>query len=361
MPKSRGRRKTTKKSPPRHHAEPLGGRPARGHYDVGRFSSPTKKIVHGLLLNQDVPPDLLVELLPAMLWLESATGKRANLCTSSCTTLHFAYAALGIQAQPRAVDLFVVDKRTGQRTLYGRPDPHWSGSTFHGHCVLWLPASRRILDPTVEQYPQVRRYQLGPICGRLTASMALPGDQDRLARGELPPGSHLAVKREELLLVYTAVSEEFDDVVMSAPAVRDNLPEVQRSGRNLASWTLDVLREPDIIERARRAPHPRLRALLDLLAGAETIHQDGQDMRFVLADDPAASPRTLDELNGLLSPRADQRTTEDQPQLIPVPRATLPSELPDLPHDTVVDIDAAGPTPPDDRPRRGLLARLRRR
>ena len=68
-------------------------------------------------------PDLMVELLPALLWLDHAAGHPASLCVSGSMTLHHAYAAVGIDAQPRAVDLWVHDERTGARTLYGRPEP----------------------------------------------------------------------------------------------------------------------------------------------------------------------------------------------------------------------------------------------
>jgi hypothetical protein len=169
--------------------------------------------IGGLLISGLAPPDLMVELLPPMLWLEDAVGHPRNMCVSSCVTLHYAYTALGIEAHPRAVDLVVTNQRTDTRTLYGRPDPYWSEATFHGHCVLWLPGSGRFIDPTVEQYPDVRDYGLGPICGRLAASLATPEQQARIAHGELIPGTHVGVEREDLLL-YPTIGHEFDDVVM---------------------------------------------------------------------------------------------------------------------------------------------------
>lgn len=237
-----------------------------------------------------------------MLWLEHATGHPANLCVASCVTLHFTYAALGITAEPRAVDLVVANQRTDQRTMYGRPDPSWSGTTFNGHCVLWLPGSGRFIDPTVEQYPDVRRYQLGPICGRMTGSMATPDQQARMAAGELIPGSHVGVRREDLLLLYTTVGHEYDDVVMASATVRDNLAEFQRAGRNLAVQTLALLSQPEVINRARQTPHSRVRALLDLLDGAELNDADDHELRFVLHSDPARTPRRLDELARSISP-----------------------------------------------------------
>lgn len=66
-------------------------------------------------------------------------------------TLHYAHQQLGIAAQPRAVDLVVRDNRHGTRVLYGKAEPSWEDDAFHGRCIRWLPGSRRIIDPTVEQ------------------------------------------------------------------------------------------------------------------------------------------------------------------------------------------------------------------
>lgn len=256
----------------------------------------TMSAIGGLLLSGHAPPDLMVELLPPMLWLEHATGHPANLCVSRCVTLHFAYAALGITAEPRAVDLVVANQRTDQRIMYGRPNPSWSGTTLHGHCILWLPGCGRFIDPTVEQYPDVRRYRLGPICGRVAAAMATPDQHAQMHAGELVPGTHLGVQREDLLLLYTTVEHEYDDVVMSGPSVRDNLAAHERAGRTLALQALALLGQPQIVERARQAPHPRLRALLDILDGAELNDDDHDELRVILYGDQSRTPRRLDEL-----------------------------------------------------------------
>ncbi|MGH3889164.1 MAG: hypothetical protein ACRDSZ_21835 [Pseudonocardiaceae bacterium] len=159
-----------------------------------------------------------------------------------------------------------------------------------------MPGSGRFIDPTVEQYPDVRDYGLGPICGRLAASLATPEQQARIARGELIPGTHIGVEREDLLLLYTTVGHEFDDVVMSGAPVIENLAEAQRSGRNLAAQCIAILCQSDVIERARQTPHPRVRTLLDLLAAAETTDDDAGDLRFILPGDSDRRGRRLDEL-----------------------------------------------------------------
>ena len=349
MPKSRGRRKPAGKSQPRR--RPTASPPTvgadglvHGRYAVGRGSSVNKKIAD-LLLSDAAAPDLLVELLPALLWLEHARGHPRNLCVSACVTLHHTYAALGITAHPRAVDLVVANQRTDGRTFYGRPDPYWSDTTFHGHCVLWLPASKRFIDPTVEQYPEVRHYRLGPICGRMAAARITADQRAALSRGEMPAGTSIGVKRGELLLLYTTVDPEFDDVVLSSPVVVETRDDAERSGRNLASQALLLLNRPEIIDRARRAPHPRVRALLDVLAGVDGFVGDG-DWRFTLPD--GTTPR-LDEIT---LPSAEA-PAEGSPSAITTERPN--PGTPETIHAAALDVG------PPSRPRRRLLDVFRRR
>ena len=106
------------------------------------------------------------------------------------------------------------------------------------------------------------------------------------------------MRREELLLLYTTVDHEFDEIVWAGPAVQDNLAEVKRAGRNLAMQALALLSQPEVIDRARQSPHSRVRALLDLLGGAE-LDDDDHELRFVLHGDPARTPRGLDDLTRL--------------------------------------------------------------
>ncbi len=101
---------------------------------------------------------------------------------------------------------------------------------------------------------------------------------------------------KDLLLLYTTVGHEFDDVVTSGAPVIENLAEAQRSGRNLAAQCIAMLCQPDVIDRARQTPHPRVCALLDLLAAAETTYDDADDLRFILPRDSDRRGRRLDEL-----------------------------------------------------------------
>jgi hypothetical protein len=132
----------------------------------------------------------------------------------------------------------------------------------------------------VEQYPGVRDYGLGPICGPLAASLATPEQQARIA----------SLWSAGICCCSTQPS------VMSGVPVIENLAEAQRSSMNLAAQCIALLCQPDVIDRARQAPHPRVRALLDLLAAAETTYDDADDLRFILPGDSDRRGRRLDEL-----------------------------------------------------------------
>jgi hypothetical protein len=271
--------------------------PARGRYEPGRLNSMTEDHLTSLLFSGKAAPDLMVELLPSVLWVYHMTGQRANMCVSGSMILHYAYAQLGIVAEPRAVDLVVSDERTGKRIMYGRPDPYWDGETFFGHCVLWLPGSRRFVDATVEQYPEIRRYKLGPIVGRTAAVGGGPAAQAAIDRGELPPGTHIGVQRNDMLLLYTAVHEDFRDVVTTAPVVRDNIELARRAGINLASHALALWRLPEVVDRIRQAPCPRLHTLLDAIGNAEASVDENGDFRFALASaDGHVTNQRLDDI-----------------------------------------------------------------
>jgi hypothetical protein len=260
MPKSKRRKKSGRNG----RSVRRSGNPARGgklppaRYDVGRVRSPDHILV-GLLLNDDVAPDLLVDLLPAALWMYENDGTAGNRCIDAAATLHYTYGFLGITAEPRPVDLVVSNQRTGQNIQYGRPDPRWSDSVFEGHCVIHLPDSKRFIDPTVEQYPEVRRFRIGPICGRTVAAQVSTPDQLRaIEHGELPPGTHMGVQREHLLLLYTVADAAYDQIIMASDSVRSHEAELRRSGMNLAAKSIDLLRNPNTAQRARRAPRPAI-------------------------------------------------------------------------------------------------------
>jgi hypothetical protein len=309
MPKSKGRK-------PKNAARPrpaASGRPGSGEqtrprvggqkYDVGKLRYPLEA-VGAIAFAPEVSPDLAVELLPAALWIHHLNGRPANACVDAAMTLRHCYEQLGIESQILPVDLVVSNQQNGQRNLYGTPTPSWDGRVFHGHCVVYLPGSRRFLDATVEQYPEVRGLRLGPICGKM-AGVAAHSDEDLAAfqRGVLPAGAQLGVKREHLLLLYTTLHGRYADVVDEGLSA-DDQAKIKRSGINLAAMTLDVLRHPDAIGKARRAPHRRVQQLLKQLDGVESEVDDAGDVRYLVPGYTGGHPlgARLDELPGLAGP-----------------------------------------------------------
>ncbi|GAA0911052.1 hypothetical protein [Pseudonocardia zijingensis] len=303
MPESR-KRKPKKKSTPLRSLPPVS---VPGRYSAGTLKLSDERV--GGLLSPDVPPDLLIEALPAALWLNVMSGQRANVCVDGSMILHFAYQQLGIVAEPRAVDLVIHDARTDRRVFYGRPDPWWDGTTFHGHCILWLPGSRRLIDATVEQYPEVRKYRLGPIIGRSVVARGTEEQREAVARGELVPGSHIGVKREALMLLYTTVSEQFKDVVADGPLVQETRELYRRAGVNLASTALQYFRHPEIVERVKLAPYPRVHKLIEAIGGAKVQVDKSGDMWFKLKNGDGEDLQL--RLDDVPVPDDDPRVPED--------------------------------------------------
>lgn len=295
-----------------------------------------------MLLDAESHPDRLVELLPPLLWLYHVAGMPANQCVNGCMVLKHAYTTFGIRAEPTAVDLTITDRSTDAAPVfYGRADPYWDweSSTFHGHCALWLPRSGRLLDATVEQYPEVRRYQLGPVLGRIAATSATREDAEAIASGVLPAGTHIGVERGDLLLLYTTAGEQYRGVVDGElPAGLDE--QARRAGRNLASHALTMLRIPEVAQRVRRGPYPRLHAMLDAVGTCEfstdfrgdywfhtetgQVRIEDLDVPQTPAEPPAPAPSVLPE--GMQDPRAQSimQETSVAAQLLAPPAASEP-------------------------------------
>jgi hypothetical protein len=90
------------------------------------------------------------------LWyLMLSVGEPANHCLDAVLTLQAAYRTFGIEAVPAPAELFVDDGRGGP-TGYGDPHPRFEDGYLVGHAGLWLPESRRFIDPTVQQFPEIR-------------------------------------------------------------------------------------------------------------------------------------------------------------------------------------------------------------
>jgi len=255
--------------------------PMRGNRDV----------LDGLL--RFAEGDVLVELLLPVMWASVLEGAPSNVCVDACMVLKHAYAQFGIRSEVRVVDL-VVQQAGGRRWEFGTPTPSWSGeagNVFNGHAVLALPDSGRYVDPTIEQFEVVRRLEKGPLIGK-----AVGGTMPTLAGEDLfAPGVMFAAKRENLTLIYTIAEERYSQE-MESRLTQYATDGHRRAGVNNATLALLMLRIPEVIERARKAPYPRLQALLDAVGQAEERNIDG-NLHFMLSGpDGLPTPVTLDQI-----------------------------------------------------------------
>ncbi|NUK01113.1 hypothetical protein [Streptomyces lunaelactis] len=234
-------------------------------------------------LLEKAPPEQLVELLMPHLWASIAeeSGAPSNICVDAALTLRHAFGQYGIRSVIQPVDLIIRDQR-GNEEVYRTSEQSWSadGTVFHGHCLLALPDSQRIVDATVEQFEQVAAVGAGPLIGK-TAAADIEAPPGQL----LPERSTLVLQRGQLLLRYTVVEEPLASIINDQqPYVRSHAAEHHRAGVNLASLMLLALRDPEVIGRARQTPYPRLRALLRAVAGADHDVDSERNFRFLLPD-----------------------------------------------------------------------------
>ena len=235
----------------------------------------------------------LVDLLLPLMWAGVSEGGPSNICVDACMVLKHAYAQFGIRSEVRVVDL-VVNQPGGRRWEFGSPTPSWSGeagNVFNGHAVLALPDSARYVDPTVEQFEVVRRLNMGPLIGKAVGGTVSPTAGEDL----FAPGLMFAAKRENLTLIYT-IAEEHYSLELEERLEQYVTDGHRRAGANNAALALMMLRIPEVIERARKVPYPRLQALLDAVGDAPERNIDG-DLHFMMpGPDGSTAPVTLDRI-----------------------------------------------------------------
>lgn len=289
MPKSRKRQpKRIPLGPGKMPVRPLSktvlgpdGRQSTVAYRPGRLKVDTEQAVW---MMTKVPPDFAVTFLPTVLLVDHLRGRNANVCVDACLLLKRIYALLGIDARITPVSV-TVQPPDGGISVYGA-NPRWDAKVLVGHCVLWLPDLQRLVDPTVQQFPELA-HEDGPFIGRVgAASHALPG--------ELPVGSDIPIPRNGVQLLYGVVGTE--SLILDSEQARHAEELNPKSPANLAGWALSIMEMPDIAPRIRSAPFPRIHALMDAIAGAE-VDAGPAGYRFLLpGPDGALTPTWVDDI-----------------------------------------------------------------
>ncbi len=226
---------------------------------------------------QHAKPEQIVELVLPFLWTAITKDRApANICVDACMTLRNAYGQLGVRAELLPVTV-AIRKKDGTGTLYGSLTPRWSGTEWSGHCALVLPDSERFVDPTIEQFDEVRRIGMGPMVGKLALSTH---DSGMLVE----PGAQVMLQRGDLVLTYTVAGPEALASIVEHPEAIAHADGHLRTGVNTASLMLAALRSEDVRGRAMQSPHPRVRALLRAVGDAPYMSDGAQDVRFGLPD-----------------------------------------------------------------------------
>jgi hypothetical protein len=110
-------------------------------------------------------------------------------------------------------------------------------------------------------------------------------------------GSHIGVRRNDLTLLYTVVSEQYTRIAEQSPLANQHAASYRKAGINLASHALTLLRLPDVLDRVRQAPYPKLQALLDAIGDAPVAPDDAGDFYVTLPGPDSVELSTrLDEI-----------------------------------------------------------------
>lgn len=211
------------------------------------------------LLTQGSGEVLAIQLLP-LLWVKMAEGERANACLDACAQLQHAYRQFGIRAEILPVGV-VIHHPDGRRTQYATDEPRWHDDTsLVGHTILLLPDHDKLVDPTIEQVPEIRALRQGPVIGRIPEE-----SRHALHDGE----TSFAVQRADLLIEYQPVRPRHRDRLLSGPLLARNDAQYRRGAINLAALAVQAFRGTGAVDRIRQTTaFPRLTALLDVIGDA---------------------------------------------------------------------------------------------
>lgn len=193
--------------------------------------------------------------------------------------LKYAYQQFGILAEVLAVGV-VIHHPNGGRTQYATDRPRWhDDNSLSGHTILLLPEHGKLIDPTIEQVPEIRALRQGPIIGRIPEQ-----SRHALHDGE----TSFAVQRADLFVEYQPVPRELQDRLLDGPLLVRNDDQYRRAGINLAALALQALRVPEVIGRIRQTTtFPHLLALLNTIGDAPfDVDEHTGDVLIAMPDGP---------------------------------------------------------------------------
>jgi hypothetical protein len=182
-------------------------------------------------LMRSVPDEVLplAALAAVWLWNLAEDGEEAAHCVDGCLTLHCALAEYQIGSNVEAVQLQL--HGNGRNTFYGsQQGPRYNpDGTFNGHAVLLVPGAGRLIDPTVQQYPEVPD----------TEKAMLPVVAPLPAPGGLGSQPYL-VDRGDHQVIYLPVAEDQRQSWRS-PLITANMAGYRRAGANLAAGVVAMM------------------------------------------------------------------------------------------------------------------------
>lgn len=97
-----------------------------------------------------------------------------NQCVTACTMIAHSLSWLGRDAHIVPVTVQIHDRANILSAWGGRSEPQWTGTEWSGHCVLYLPDTRSLIDPTIGQF-RPRGHQKPVLLANMDAAILTPG------------------------------------------------------------------------------------------------------------------------------------------------------------------------------------------
>ena len=212
-----------------------------------------------------MPPSRVPLLTPTFAWMDRAAAHKAatTTCVDACLKLQFALQVYGIASYPAAARVGVAPVGQYPARLYGSEHAEITADgKFTGHLVLVVPHPGVFIDPTVQQLPEMRHAALAwmPVFGPLPPGMQF-ADQP------------LAARRDDCDILYVPQAEPIDvtSLLRHPLGGADGEAMMRGEGEFLASMAFSMMRLPDLRDRIREAPYPRLQRQLRALGDAENV------------------------------------------------------------------------------------------